>query len=304
MTGRLLIVLILSFISGCYSPSGVFHGYVEGDYVYIAPSTSGILKDIFVSRGDSVVIGQDLFALDCIDLESRFHAAQAKKEQAEAIFNNLVKGLRVEDIEVILNQKNYAQALLEDAEKEFYRAQELVSTGAISCADFDGKKASFKAAQASFEQIKAQLIVARLGARDDEKHAAKKAIEIARQECIQLEKKLKEAAPIAIKNAFVEDVYFRQGEFIQAGQPVVSLLPPENIKVRFFIEQKKLGKIEVGNKISISFDGSKEPTQATITYISSQAEYTPPVIYSLESRQKLVFMVEATPVKGHRLLHP
>ena len=94
-------------------------------------------------------------------------------------------------------------------------------------------------------------------------------------------------------NAFVQDTLYRQGEWVDAGKPVVVLLPPENLKARFFVPQEKLPQIKPGQKVSVAFDGAAKNYSATVNYISTQAEYTPPVLYNRENRAKLVFMVEA-----------
>ena len=94
-------------------------------------------------------------------------------------------------------------------------------------------------------------------------------------------------------DAQVHDTLYRQGEWVAAGNPVVVLLPPENLKVRFFVPQEMLPQIKVGQTISVECDGAPRPIKATINYISTQVEYTPPVIYSRETRANLVFMIEA-----------
>lgn len=95
-------------------------------------------------------------------------------------------------------------------------------------------------------------------------------------------------------NALVHDTLYRQGEWVAAGKPVVVLLPPANLKARFFVPQAALPKIKPGQTVAVAFDGGSHPYPATINYISTQAEFTPPVIYSRDNRAKLVFMIEAT----------
>ncbi len=99
-----------------------------------------------------------------------------------------------------------------------------------------------------------------------------------------------QAAPAAGQ---VHDTLYRQGEFVAAGNPIVALLPPENLKVRFFVPQEKLPQIKVGQTISVRMDGAAKSFSATVNYLATQAEYTPPVIYSRETRAELVFMIEA-----------
>jgi HlyD family secretion protein len=94
-------------------------------------------------------------------------------------------------------------------------------------------------------------------------------------------------------NAFVHDTLYRVGEWVAAGNPVIELLPPTNIKVRFFVPQAMLPQIKPGQTVSVTFDGGPHAYSATVNYISTQAEFTPPVIYSRENRTKMVFMIEA-----------
>jgi len=95
-----------------------------------------------------------------------------------------------------------------------------------------------------------------------------------------------------------------EGEWVPAGRPVVSILPPGNVKARFYVPETVLGSLQVGRKIEIRCDGCPAPLEAQISYLSSQAEYTPPVLYTREQRQKLLFLVEARIAQGAAPLHP
>jgi len=97
----------------------------------------------------------------------------------------------------------------------------------------------------------------------------------------------------APEDAFVQDTLYRQGEFVTAGNPVVVLLPPENIKTRFFVPEAVLPRIKAGETVTVTMDGAPHSYSATINYISTQNEFTPPVIYSRENRAKLIYMIEA-----------
>jgi HlyD family secretion protein len=98
------------------------------------------------------------------------------------------------------------------------------------------------------------------------------------------------ASPV---NGSVQEIYYRPGEVVSAGRPVVSLLPPNNIKIRFFVPETVLPKISLGQSVEIHCDGCKTDVPARVTYISRSSEFTPPVIYSLEERSKLVYLIEA-----------
>jgi hypothetical protein len=91
----------------------------------------------------------------------------------------------------------------------------------------------------------------------------------------------------------IEQIFHRQGEVVAAGQPIVALLPPENLKVRFFAPEALLAQLRVGETVSIGCDGCEQPVAATISFIAREPQFTPPVIYSLDQREKLVFLVEA-----------
>lgn len=171
------------------------------------------------------------------------------------------------------------QAILADSYKEFKRAKNLVETGAISRSEFDTKNSLYNVHQAKLAISQQNLLVA--------------------------EQTLKDSMPVAKQDSFVEDTFFIPGEFVPSGSAVVSLLSPENIKIRFFIPQNELEKFAEGKKISFSCDGSEVNSEAIVSFIAKEAEYTPPVIYSNEARQKMVFMVEARP-KNYETpcLHP
>lgn len=93
----------------------------------------------------------------------------------------------------------------------------------------------------------------------------------------------------------VQEVYFREGEQVPAGRPIISLLPPGNVRVRFFVPQAVLPTVHVGDRIAVRCDGCASDLVARVNFISAQAEFTPPVIYSQEERARLVFRVEALP---------
>ena len=167
-------------------------------------------------------------------------------------------------------QKNLAQAKanLALSEAEFARRLELrKDQGVISAEELDRARAAREADQAQVEAQTAALDRARWSF--DQKQQ------------------------FAPTNAFVHDTLYRPGEWAGAGKPIVVLLPPANLKVRFFVPEAVLPKIKPGQMVSVTFDGGQHPYPATINYISTQAEFTPPVIYSRDNRAKLVFMIEA-----------
>jgi HlyD family secretion protein len=154
-------------------------------------------------------------------------------------------------------------------------------------------------------ELKAQLAAAKLAARPDEIRAAQAASAAAREALAQAEWRLEQKSVRAPREGRVTDTLYVEGEWVPAGSPVVTLLPPAHIKVRFFVQERILGSVRVGQSVSVRCDGCGEPIAAQVSYISPQAEYTPPVIYSRENRAKLVFLVEARPAPAEAArLHP
>ena len=120
-------------------------------------------------------------------------------------------------------------------------------------------------------------------------------LEAARAQLAQTNWRVEQKSQDAPQAGLVYDTFFVQGEWVPAGRPVVSLLPPGNIKLRFFVPETAVGAIKVGQHVTVSCDGCGTPIPATVSYVSPQPEYTPPVIYSREERAKLVFLIEARP---------
>ncbi len=301
---KIILAIFVLTLTACKPDEIALNGYVEGEYLYIAPTTSGILRSLFVERGQNVESTAELFALDDIELKANIALAEADVSKAQAQFNNLLKGQRPEEIEVILRHKEQANASFENAKKEYDRVKAMLGSEAISRSNYDKREAEYQSAKANLDSLEAQIKVATLGAREDEIKAAQAALEMAKQRLIQTKNQLSDAAPKAPATSYVENTFYRPGEYVPAGKAVVSLLPPENIKVRFFVSQKILPTISQGKKVIIGCDGCDKPIEAKISFISSQAEYTPPVIYSTGSRDKLVYMVEAVPVVAKNFLRP
>ncbi|HYD18321.1 MAG TPA: HlyD family efflux transporter periplasmic adaptor subunit [Patescibacteria group bacterium] len=286
---------LLLALSACRPDAGdSFQGYVEAEYTMIAPTAGGLLQRLDVVRGQQVAAGAPLFSLDLADLTAARDAAAADVARATAERDDLLTGERPEEIDVIRKQKDQAEATLVQARREYQRVQPLVKSGAVSQTELDNDKAAYDAAVARVAELDARLTTLAMGARTKRVEAANAAINAAEQALVRAEKTLKEAAPLAPATARVDDTFYRPGEYVAPGRPVVSLLVPGNLKVRFFIPQAVLPQVTLGRTVTVNCDGCTQPVKAAVAYIANEAEYTPPVIYSNDSREKLVFMVEAT----------
>ena len=290
--GALAIALVL--FAGCSrKPANEFQGYIEGEYVYVASPQAGALTSLEVGRGSEVKSGQLLFALEREPEASAMVQAEKNLAQARAEMENLTKGKRPTEIASLTAQLERAKADLRLADDELTRREKLGGSNVISKEELDQARAQHDADQAQVDQLTADLETARLGGREDAIHAAQSVVESQSAALAKAKWSFDQKQQFAPTNAFVQDTLYRQGEWIAAGNPVVVLLPPENLRVRFFVPQVKLPQIKAGESATVSFDGGKHPYSATINYISTQNEFTPPVIYNRENRAKLIYMIEA-----------
>jgi len=281
---------------GCnQQPESVLHGYAEGDFVLVAPPLAGRLEVLSVQRGDQVQAGDLLFVLDHVEEQAAVTVAEQEVQRAASHLEDLRKGQRPSELRAIEARVEQARANLELAEQEFARRRELRDQEAISVEEYQRAVATLNMDRAALANLEAQLETARLGARRDAVAAGQAELDAARASLDQARWALAEKSQHAAQAGLVFDTLFEPGEFVRAGYPVLSLLPPGNIKIRFFVPEPLVGSLHVDQPITVAFDNSQGPLPATISFISPLAEYTPPVIYSREARAKLVFLVEAYP---------
>ena len=290
----ILTVLAATLLAGCgRNSTGGFQGYIEGEYVYVASPLGGALTNLAVARGDSVKAGQPLFELERQSEAAALAQAEKNLAQSQSQLDDLTKGRRPTEIESLAAQLERAQANLKLSAAQLARREKLDATDVVSKEELDQARAQNEANQAQVKQLEADLATAKLGGRDDAIRAAQAAVEAQRAALDKARWAFDQKRQSAPADAVVHDTLYRSGEFVAAGNPVVVLLPPENLKVRFFVPQEKLAQVKIGGTVSVQADGAARAVSATVNYISTKAEYTPPVIYSRETRAELVFMIEA-----------
>lgn len=284
--------------------SPAYQGYAEGEYVKVAAPFASSLTMLNVKRGDQVTIGAPLFSLEQENEAAEHRQAVEQVRRAEAQLEDLKKGRRPSEIDAINAQLVQARANLKLSTSQLKRQEQLVAQNFVSADKLDEARYAYERDKGRVAELEAQLTTARLAARADEISAAEAEAAAARAMLAQAEWKLAQKSVKAPVTGLVADTLYVQGEWVPAGSPVVSLLPPQNIKARFFVPEPELAQIHIGDTVQMSCDGCK-PLAAQVSYISPQAEYTPPVIYSKDSRAKLMFLVEARPrAEDAMLLHP
>lgn len=286
--------LVAALLAGCSGgSSSAFQGYIEGEYVYVAPPLGGALTNLAIARGGSVTNGQLLFELERGSEAAAVAQAEKNLSQAQSQLDDLKKGQRPTEIASLEAQLERAKANLKLSSDQFTRREKLGGADVISKEELDQARAQRDADQAQVKQLAADLETARLGGREDAIRAAQAAVASQTAALDKAKWSFDQKQQFAPTNAFVQDTLYRQGEWVAAGASVVELLPPANIKVRFFVPETALAQIKTGQTVEVSFDGAAKKYSATVNYISTQAEFTPPVLYNRENRAKLVFMIEA-----------
>lgn len=293
--GIAIAIFIIAAASACNKDSqNVYQGYIEGDYLYISSSIGGKAEEIFIRKGDWVDTGALLFELDNGSEEASYEEAGSLFRSAKARYEDLTKGERPTEIASIEASVNQAEAALTFSKKELKRAKTLYEKKLISEEKIDSAQLAYDRDRAGLAELRAKLKTAKLGGREDLIEAAKNDVERSKAVFDKAEWRLSQMKGTAPVSARVVDVLYYEGEFVPAGYPLIVLLPPDKVKARFFVPETKLSTIKTGRKITVTIDGLTGTIEGTINYISPEAEYTPPFIYSKDNREKLVFMVEAS----------
>jgi HlyD family secretion protein len=291
----ILAGLLLALTQGCSRPAHPsFQGYIEADYLHVAAPVAGILLERPVQRGNSVAKGTPLFTLESAAEQAALAEAKGRLAQSQARLDNLRKGRRPSEIAALSARLAQARATRDLADLDFVRREQLQRQEALSTAELDQARSRRDADHALVAALEAELETARLGARDDEVRAAEQDVISSEATVRRALWSVEQKSQTSTVDAQVQDTLFEPGEFVPLGMPVVSLLPPDKVEVRFYVPQAELPRATPGTTIQVHLDGLPDPLPATIRSVSNQAEFTPPVIFSRESRQKLVFRVKAT----------
>jgi HlyD family secretion protein len=292
-------------LAGCNpAPPAGYPGYVEGEFVRVAAPLSGTLLELAVQRGTEVAKEAPLFTLESEQERAARAEAQARVRQAQATLANLEKARRPPEIAAARAQLAQAQASLRQSDADLVRTQKLVADRFLPPQQRDQALAARDRDRGRVAELTQQLQVANLPARSDEIAAANAEVKAASDALAQAQWRVEQKSQTAPVAGLVADTLYRAGEWVAAGAPVVSLLPPANVKLRFYIPETLVGSLRIGDAVTVRCDGCGADIPAKVRFIATQAEFTPPVIYSRENRANLVFLVEAWPDAPNPALHP
>jgi len=291
---RRALLVVAALLAGCQKQDdGVWQGYVEGEYLMLASPYAGQLQKLFVRRGESIEAGKPVFVLEQESERAGRMEAEQRVKSSQARLENLQVPRRPPEIAALREQVNQARAAHELSRANLSREDELFRKGFSPKARLDDARSALDRDAARVKEAEAQLRNALMPlGRENEREAAEAEMSAAKAQLAQADWRLQQKSVAAPVSALVQDTFFVAGEWVPAGRPVASLLPPGNVKARFYVPEPMLSALAIGRALEIRCDGCA-PLEARVSYVSSQAEYTPPVLYSKEARAKLVFLVEA-----------
>lgn len=293
-------------LTGCGRPAPAgYQGYLEGEFVYVAAPLGGQLQKLAVAKGARVEAGAPLFTLEQSAELAALREAAERLRQSQARLADLRKGLRPSELAALEARLAQARTAAELSGRELARATKLHETTVLSDDSFDRARLNHQTNETLVAETTSQLITAQLGGRADTIAAAEADAAAAQAALDRAGWAVAQKNQSAPRAALVFDTLYREGEFVAAGNPVISLLPPDNLKVRFFVPEGDFAGLKAGATVRVALTGRAAPLEARISYLSPKPEYTPPVLYNRENRAKLVFLVEAVfDSAAARDLHP
>lgn len=302
MRKSLFMGAALLALAGCtQKPDNSYSGYVEAQAVAIAAPQPGWLAVVLVDRGDAVHNGQALFSLDATQAGHALTSAEQRAAAAAATAEDLQKGARAADIAPLIAQKRQAQAQLDLARSNEARYAQLQPKGFVSAAQMDTLRATTRQAEAALANVDRQIADRQLAARADQQRAAVAQAEASKADVASAAWTVGDRDVKSRLDGRVEERLREPGEFVPQGAAIVTILPKGREFVRFYVPQADLSKFSVGRVVHVACDGCAAGLTAKVRFISTVSEFTPPVIYSVKERQKLMFLIEATPAKPEAL---
>lgn len=296
--------LAASLFSACAGPAPLAVGYVEGEFVLLAPIETAEVRSVGVRRGDRVEAGQTVAGMETSDAVIAVAQAEAALAQAEAQLADLKIGKRPEEIAVLEATLVSAEAQKKEAERVLARLADLLKRGIATQADYDQAETQLNVATAMVGQAEANLAVAKLPARPETIKAAENQVKQAKASLEEANWRLSKRTIAAPATGRIDDIIRNPGDLAGPSAPVLSMLPDGAVKLRLYLPEAGMSQVAVGSLLDVRCDGCRPGLTARVSYVSPDPEFTPPVIYSLETRQKLVFLIEARPEGEDSPLQP
>lgn len=290
----LLIGIVLFSIAGCNNKNRiVLQGYVDGKYTYLASSVAGKLEQLFVKRGDRIEAAKIIFTLDPEPEISLLQKAEQSLAQSQQVLSDLEKGQRQTVVDSLKAQLQQAIADLDYNSKALARDKALYKERVLDKNTFDKATSDYDQSLNHVKDLQSRIEEANLGARENLISAQRANVAGNVADVNQMRWAVGQKTGRTPVAAQVFDTLHEVGEFVAAGQPVVVLLPPSTMKIVFFVPETILSRMSIGQNIEFGCDSCTKLYTATVNFVSTDAEFTPPVIFSRDTRDKLVYRIEA-----------
>lgn len=268
-------------------------GVVETQEVRLGSKIGGRVAEVYVAEGDLVEAEQKLVRFEVPELEAQREQLAAQLKATEWELTKLRKGPRAEEIRQARSNLESAEADLKFAREDFIRIEKLFRQGGATRAEYDLARAARDRAQGRSDEAQAGLALLEAGTRPEEIAMAEARVAEIRGKLNEIEANLKEAVVRAPGPAVVEVLSVRKGDIVPANQPIVRVLSAEDIWVKVYVPETKLGKVRVGGAVEVTVDAYPGRRFAgTVTQIASESEFTPRNIQSVEERRHQVFGVK------------
>lgn len=299
-------LLACLLLVGCSKDQQKFYlGYIEGKFVYVAANVSGKLEQTWVSEGSLVKAGQALFQLQQMPALAQVNVVKFQLKSDQQKLLDMLKGKRVTVLQGIIAQQKQASSQVALAHKDLKRYQQLYKDGAVGKQKLDSAQTDYQSKYQKLQQFNANLANAKLGERAHLILAQEALVEMDQAKLNKAQWSLSQTKVSAPVSGRVFSTFYRLGEYVPTGQAVLSILSPKYMRVLFYVPEQALSQIKIGQTVAFTCDGCAGKQTAKVNFISPQAEYTPPIIYSEVSRSKLVYRIEAVlPANVALKFHP
>lgn len=298
-----MIMIALSMFSACqWKTKQKFSGYTDTLYLYLSSPTQGYFKQKFVERGQSFKKAQILYELDNMPDEAEYHSAYAQYRQAQKILIDMKRPKRRPEIAAIEYQIHQIDANIAKTQMHLSRLLKLQQKQFIDPDTVFTQQKSLEELQFQKKQLQENLKLSHMGARRYQIKAQRQAKMSSEFHVKELQWNLSHKKISAPRDGYVFDIFYSIGELIPANKPVMSVVLPENNFIEFFVTAKDVITLELQQKVEFQYYGDKQWHSASIYYISATAEYMPPVLYTQEHQDELVFRIRARPEPRERFI--
>ena len=300
--------VVLPLLAGACGKRGdasriVASGHVEATQVRVSTKVAGRIESLGMAEGDRVRAGQELARIDGTDLRLALQQARAERDQAAAELHLRLAGARREDIAEAEAQRAGVATDLADANRDLERMQALLDKGSGTTKARDDAQARRDMTASKLTAAREALARLRAGSRVEEKEAARARVAASEARIAQLEQQLKDAVIASPVNGVVTEKVAERGELLQAGAPLGEVTDLADAWLTVYIQETDLGRIRIGQSAEVATDGGQKRT-GKVSFVASQAEFTPKNVQTRDERVKLVYKVKVALENGDGLFKP